>query len=235
MRIIIDQEKLNRRASLSHAASLGGLLILLSSVAISLWKPELSTLTAVMLFAGFTISVVGIFYANRWVKKPRPENVIDQALKGLSNQYWIYHYLLPCDHVLLTPSGLVVIETCNLEGKFSYRKGKWRQKLTFGRAMRFFVEEKLGNPITRAQFIAQIMKDNLGAQDFYGSNIPVHAVVVFTNPFAEINIENSPIPVCFPAKLSNRLPKRTPKLPENDYLKVREYLNSMARIESPEK
>lgn len=77
MKVIIDQESIRRRARLSHAASLGGLLAILASVAISLWKPQWSTLTALILVLGFSISVTGIYYANRWVKKPRPEDALN--------------------------------------------------------------------------------------------------------------------------------------------------------------
>jgi hypothetical protein len=91
MKTFIDREKLRRRATVSHVASLGGILILLGSTAISIWKPEWSTLTAVMLFVGFASATAGIYYANRWVKKPRPEDTLDQALKGLSGKYCLYH------------------------------------------------------------------------------------------------------------------------------------------------
>jgi hypothetical protein len=103
MKTRIDREKLKRRATVSRAASLGGILILLGSTAISLWRPEWSTLTAAMLFAGFAAATAGIYYANRWVKKPRPEDTLDHALKGLSGKYCLYHYELSSDPVLLTP------------------------------------------------------------------------------------------------------------------------------------
>jgi len=228
MKVIIDRDKLKRRAGLSHAASLGGLLILLGSVAISLWKPGWTTLQAIMLFGGFSISVVGIYYANRWAKKPRPEDILDQALKGFSDHYRIYHYLLPCDHLFLTPNGVVVIETCNLEGVFIYQGGKWRQKLSISRAMRFFVEEKLGDPIQRAQDYARWLKKHLEKDLPEGVNIPVNAMVVFTNPYAEIKVENAAIPVCLPKNLKNRIPKGSSKLTEDVYQQVRMKIEQMA-------
>ena len=228
MKVILDREGLRRRATRSHAASLGGLLIVLSSVAISLWKPAWTTLTTILLFGGFSLAVVGIYYANRWVKKPRPEEVLDQALKGLSDQHRLYHYCLPCDHVLLTTAGLVVLEICSLEGQFSYRNGKWRQKITAGRAMRFFVEEKLGDPIARAQDCSLAIKEQIASYLPEGANVPVQAMVVFTNPSAELEIEQPAAPVCLPKKLRGRLPKGQGKLAASIYQLLREKLDERA-------
>lgn len=232
MKIVIDREKLRRRAALSHAASLGGLLVLLGSVAISLWRPQLQTIPAIMLFGGGTLALVGIYFANRWVKKPRPEDVIDGALKGLGAQFVIYHYLLPCDHVLLTPNGPVVIETVNLEGKFEYKDAKWRQKITAGRAMRFFVEEKFGDPTTRARAGANLIQERLAAQLPDDARFSVEAVVLFTNPLAEVRAQNPPAPVCQPSKLSARLPKGSSKLPKDLYDQIRGTLDGMANVGS---
>src|SRR3972149_3313576 len=106
MKVIIDRDRLRRRAAASHVASLGGILLILASVGLSMWRPQLTTLTAVLLFAGFATSTIGIYYANRWVKKPRPEEILDRALKGLDTRHRLYHYLpRGPDHLLLTPSG----------------------------------------------------------------------------------------------------------------------------------
>lgn len=230
MKVLIDHEKLRKKAVLSHIASLGGLLILLGSVAVGLWKPQWGTLVALMLFGGFSISVVGIYYANRWVKKPRPEEILNQALKGLDDKHRLYHYLLPCDHILLTTSGVVVIETCNLEGQFSYKDGKWRQKITASRAMRFFVEERLGDPFQRASTCAESMQNRLNDELSVETSVPVHAVIVFTHPWAEVKAEGAPMAVCQPDKLRSRLPKNLPKLSPEIYQQMREKLDLAAGL-----
>jgi hypothetical protein len=230
MKIIIDRQTLGRRARLSHVASLGGLLVLLGSVGISLWRPTWTLVTGLMLFAGGSLAMVGIYFANRWVKKPRPEDVLDEALKGLDDRHRLYHYALPCDHLLLTPGGVVVIETVGLEGVFTYAGGKWRQKMTPGRAMRFFVEEKLGDPIERALSCARAIKERLVEMVPEAAKMEARGVVVFTHPFSELNVERAPIPVCAPKKLRGRLPKDTVKLPPEIYARVQEKLDEMAGL-----
>jgi hypothetical protein len=227
MKTRIDREKLKRRATGSHVASLGGILILLASTAISIWRPEWSALTAAMLFVGFATSTAGIYYANRWVKKPRPEDTLDHALKGLSGKYCLYHYELSSDHVLLTPKGVVVLETRNIEGQFSYTGGKWHQKVSISRALRFFVEERLGNPTTDAQAAAgriQVaLRVNLPDKD----QVPVRAVVVFVHPAAVLGeIQNPPVPVCLPSKLRKRVLSQERDLQAGLYEQVKDLLDS---------
>ena len=206
MKTRIDREKLKRRATASHVASLGGILILLGSTAISIWRPEWSTLTAAMLVAGFAAATAGIYYANRWVKKPRPEDTLDQALKGLSGKYCLYHYELSSDHVLLTPKDVVVLETRNIEGQFSYTGGKWHQKVSISRALRFFVEERLGDPTADAQAAAGRIRATLRANLPDGDQVPVRAIVVFVHPAAVLGeTQNPPIPVCLPRRLRKRV------------------------------
>lgn len=230
MKVIIDREKLRRRATASHVASLGGLAIILGAVVLSMSRPDWATLTAILIFAGFAISSVGIFFANRWVKKPRPEDTLSLALKGLADPCRIYHYLLPAHHVLLTPSGVVVIETVNLEGRFVYRNGKWKQQMTLGRALRFFVEETLGDPTARAQADAQGLSRLLDARLGDGPAVPVHAVVLFVHPNSEVIADSPPIPVCQPAQLRKRIPAHLPKLPQARFDQVRAALDEMAGV-----
>ncbi len=228
MKTIIDRARLARRARLSHAASLGGLLAILASVGLSMWQPRLATAWTVLLVAGFAVSTVGIYHANRWVKRPRPEDTLDQALKSLSDQHRLYHYALPCDHVLLTPSGVLAIETCNLDGAFTYRAGRWRQRMTLGRTLRFFVEESLGDPIARARGEAQALERLLVGKLPDGVQVPVQPMVVFVNPGASLEADSPPIPACRPERLRKLLPQNLPKLESQVYERVRAALDAAA-------
>jgi hypothetical protein len=231
MKVLIDRERLRRRATASHVASLGGLAIILGAVVLSMSRPDWATLTAVLIFVGFTISTVGIYFANRWVKKPRPEDTLSLALKGLADPCRIYHYLLPADHVLLTPSGVVVVETVNLEGRFVYRNGRWKQRMTMGRALRFFVEETFGDPTARARAdarrISQLLDERLPGE---GPAVPVNAVVLFVHPNSEVVADSPPVPVCQPAQLRKRIPSHLPKLPQARFEQVRAALDELAGV-----
>jgi hypothetical protein len=230
MKIIIDRQTIARRARLSHIASLGGLLVLLSSVGISLWQPTWTLITGLLLLIGGTVSIVGIYFANRWVKKPRPEDLLDEALKGLDDRHRMYHYALPCDHLMLTPGGILAIETVGLEGVFIYRDGRWRQKMTPGRAIRFFVEERLGDPIDRALTCAKAIKAQLVQEIPEASALEARGMVVFTHPYAELDVEKAPIPVCKADKVRAKLPKDANKLSPEIYNRVQKKLDELARL-----
>lgn len=199
---------------------------MLSSVGLSLWRPELATLTAVLLVLGFALATTGIYFANRWVKKPRPEDVLDRALKGLDDRHRLYHYLdRGPAHLLLAPWGLVLFETRSGEGRFEFADGRWRQRITMGKAMRFFVEEPLGDPIADARQGAKrlvaALEARLGAAD-----VPVFPVVVFTHPAAVLVRKNPPLAVCQPKQLRSELPKHLSPLPASTYDRVRESLDA---------
>jgi len=156
------------------------------------------------------------------VKKPRPEEVLDRALKGLDDRCRLYHYLPRAPHhLLLTPTGLVLLETRTGEGIFEYRRGRWSQKITLGKALRFFLEEPLGDPIGDAQQEAARVRHALEAKMPDGASIPVHAVVVFTHPSASISVQSPAIPVCQPKQLRSLLPKGRDPLPQEAYDRLR--------------
>ena len=107
----------------------------------------------------------GIYFANRWVRRPRPEDSLDKALKAFDDNYHIFHYTrsLPCDHFLLTPTGLIALEVVNLNGAFFYRNGRWKEAMTVGRALRYIVEERVSDPVAFSKAMDQELKAPVGS------------------------------------------------------------------------
>lgn len=227
MKIYINRSKINKRARLSNIASVGGLILLLASVVLPLFLPSWASAASILMFAGMGVAMVGIYFANRWVRKPRPEESLAKALKSFDNKHCLYHYpMLPCDHFMLTPTGVAVFEVVNLAGTFSYKNGKWKEAMTIGRALRFIVEERVGNPILAAkqaeQEVGKLLQEQFGAE----CSIPVRSMVVFTHPLVELEIENPPIPVCSVQKLKKQLVAKTPKLTQELYDKLATYFEN---------
>jgi hypothetical protein len=226
MKIMIDQAQVQRKRRLSNVASIGGLFLLLASVVLPLLKPEFATYSTILMVLGLAVAMIGIYFANRWVKKPRPEDRLDDALKSLSDFHCLYHYpKLPCDHVLLTPWGVLVLETINLEGEFHYREGRWKEKMGLGRALRYIVEEHLGNPIKSALASEAYLKSRLNENIPTGREIPVHSVVVFVHPSAVLDVENPETPVCKVDKLRRYVNIKAGKLPVDVYDGARKFLD----------
>ncbi len=229
MRVYIDRQKLNARAQAAHIASVGGMVLLLISVAVPLFFPKWSNVTSILMVIGAAGAMVGIYLANRWVRKPRPEESLDKALKAFDDNYRIYHYptSLPCEHILLTPTGLVALEVVNLNGYFSYRNGKWKEAMTMGRALRYLVEERVSDPVMLAQSMVKELHDRLDREVGGETAMPVKAVTVFTHPGVELEVDGGPIPACKIDKLRKQASIPGPRLPGDVYDKICSYLEKL--------
>jgi hypothetical protein len=231
MKVIINQPKLVQRAQIANTASIGGMVLLLAGVILPLVIPALGQVVPLLcILAGIIIAMFGIYQANRWVRKPRPEESLGKALKGLDDKHVLYHYpaALPCDHILLTPEGVVNLETVNLPGLFSYKDGRWAERMTMGRAFRSVVEERLGDPTRTAQAVQRFLAGKL--QVLTGVPIPVKPLIVFTHPNAELDLDpDCPVPVHKADKLKKQVPIDAPRLAPEIYQAIAAYLEKAVK------
>ena len=218
MKTYIDRRKVSSRASLATLMSVGGLLLLLASVLLPLFIPAMATLSLLLLAAGGIIAMVGIYFSNRWVRKPRPEDSLGHALKALDDHYRLYHYpKLPCDHLLLTPTGVIAMEVVNLAGSFSYRQGRWKEAMTIGRALRYIVEPRVADPV----IVAQALKDELNgwftAPPGIQAKVPIKILTVFTHPDVDLEVEGAAFPACKVGKLRKQATVSASRLDPETY------------------
>ncbi len=229
MKICVDRQKLNARAQAANIASVGGLVLLLVSVAAPLFLPKSSGIWTLLMIVGAVGAMVGIYLANRWVRRPRPEDSLNKALKSLDDHYRLYHYpsSLPCEHILLTPTGLLAMEVVNLSGYFSSRNGRWKEAMTIGRALRYFVEERVHDPVALSAALVQEL-DNRMETEFGGAiRAPVKALTVFTHPATELEIEGGPIPACKIEKLRKQVNVQGERLAPEAYEKISAWLDRL--------
>jgi hypothetical protein len=229
MKVCVDRQKLNARAQAANFASVGGLVLLLVSVAVPLFLPQWSSFSTILMIVGAVGAMVGIFFANRWVRKPRPEDSLDKVLKSLDDHYRIYHYptSLPCEHILLTPTGLLAMEVVNLSGYYTYRNGRWKEAMTPGRALRYIVEQRVSDPVALAAALTQEIKSRI-EKEFAGAvSAPVKAVTVFTHPMAELEVDGGPIPACKIEKLRKQVTIPGERLAPETYEKISAWLDRL--------
>ncbi len=225
MKIYIDRPKLNARASLANFASVGGLVILLASVVVPLFLPGTATLSLILLIVGASTAMVGIYLANRWIRKPRPEESLDKALKAFDDHYRIYHYpSLPCDHLLLTPAGVTAFEVVNLNGSFSYRDGRWKEAMTIGRALRYMVEPRVEDPLVLGRGLVEELGDRFRKELGADVVIPIKALTVFTHPGVDLEIEGASFPACRIDKLRKQSTLEADRLTSETYDKLAAFL-----------
>ena len=225
MKTYIDRKKIGRRAELSNLTSIGGLILLLAAVVAPLFLPKVANLAFILMVLGLGTAMVGIYFANRWVRKPRPEEMLDKALKGLADSYHLFHYPpFPSDHLLLTPNGIVILETVGLGGAFTYQAGRWKEAMTIGRALRFIVEEHLGDPIQSACRTEQFLRGQLERVIGPEVELPFKPMVVFIHPAAELEVEKASIPVLRADKLKKQVTIDAPRLDAGVYERLDAFL-----------
>ena len=195
MNIQRNDRLIKRNSQIGRYTMFAGLAVLLGGMFISFRYQEQFTLSMGALILGFILSQVGIFYSNRWGRRPRPDELIDQALKGLDYKFTIYHFSGPAPHMLLGPSGIWALLPYYQRGKISFEKGRWRQR--GGGAMygylKIFAQESLGRPdldvTAEIENIQAFLKKKLPPEMFpEESQPPVQAALVFTNERASIDI-----------------------------------------------
>ena len=211
MKVITNEKLIKRNGRLGQLATFSGLIVLAGGMFVSFRYPTYSIFAWVALLVGFALSQIGLYFGNRWGRHPRPDERIDQGLKGLSDQYTIYHYSTPAAHLLVGPSGLWVILPYYQVGKIVYEKGRWKQKggTFIQRYLRAFAQEGVGRPDLDAPAEVESLSS------FFKKNIPDQSIpearplLVFTNEKVELEVGETPIVTLPLKKLKETIRKST--------------------------
>lgn len=215
MKVITNEKLIKKNGRLGQVATISGLLVLVGGMFISFRYPNFAGFAWVALLVGFALSQLGLYFGNRWGRHPRPDEHIDSGLKGLNDQYSIYHYYTPAAHLLVGPSGLWVIMPYYQVGNIVYEKGRWRQKGGgfMQRYLRAFAQEGLGRPDieapAEAEAVSRFLKKKLPEKTFPDPR----TILVFTNDKASLEVDGAPIPTLPLKKLKDAIRKSAKENP----------------------
>lgn len=195
MRIFTNNKLIRRYSRIGQYSSIGGLVILLAGLVISFTRPEMASLSLIALVIGFILSQIGIGVSNRYVRPPRPDQALNQALKGLDRRHTLYHYIAPTAHLLTGPTGMWVLVPKPQRGRITFEKGRWRQRGGVGLAyMKLFAQETIGRPDLEiggeVDSIVKFLKKHLPDLEFPAPQ----AALLFTNDKAEVDAPDAPVP-----------------------------------------
>ncbi len=217
MRIISNTKKIQRNYKIGLYTSLGSLAFLVAAVGltiIGLNRPDLTFYSFIAMILGLLLSQVGVYFANRWGKSPRVDERISQGLKGLDDRYTLYHYSAPVPHLLTGPSGIWVITPEYQSGTITYQNNRYRQQ-GIGFFARVVGQEGLGRPELEAnsyqEGFCKFLKKSL-AEDYVP---PVHTLILFTNPKANVQVQEAPIPTMHVDKLKDFVRRKAKEEPAN--------------------
>ena len=218
MNIISNDKLIKRNSRIAQITGLVGMGVLVVSMVL-LFKynqnPQIINISWGLILAGFILSQVGIYFTNRWGRRPRPDEHLNMALKGLGGNYNLYHYKTPTPHLLVGPAGIWVLLPRHQRGTIVFEKGRFKQR-NLGVVqgyLRIFGQEGLGRPELEATMevdaIKKFLKKKLGDVEIP----PVQAAIIFTDDRAILEADEAPIPVMPPKKLKEFIRKAAKQKP----------------------
>ncbi len=214
MEISTNDRLIKRNARIGQITSITGLVVLAGGMFISFTRPEMFSISLVALLVGFGLSQIGIYFGNRWGRRPRPDEVLNAALKGLDGRYSLYHYTTPTSHLLVGPAGVWVLMPRHQAGTITYDEGKKRWKQKGGNLyLKIFAQENLGRPDlevgSEILAVASALEEQLGEE-----KIPdVQAALVMTNEKCDVDADNAPAPTLEVKKLKDFIRKTAKSKP----------------------
>ncbi|MCP4415149.1 MAG: NERD domain-containing protein [Chloroflexi bacterium] len=170
------------------------------------------------LFIGWMLSQIGIYLGHNYIQSPRPDEILDDVLRKVARNGRIYHYLLPAHHVLLIPTGIVVLVTKYQGGNISVDGDKWKQ--TGMGLRRLFGQERLGNPTREAALSVEAIASYLNKHAPSVEEVSIGALIVFTGKGKrELDLKGSNMPAMHYTKVKGylRQQKRVNNMPEEDF------------------
>jgi hypothetical protein len=193
MRVTTNSKLIKRRSKLGTYASLSGIAVLAGGM-IASFQPKYVWLSLVALIAGFLLAQFGNHNLRRYGRSPRPDQILEESMKGFDDRYHLYAWSLLSPFVLLTPQGLYSFTTRDQTGKISVNGSQWRSPFSIGRLLMMFSQEGMGNPTQDAQAnaakLTKWIRTNLPE-----STTDVQPVIVFIDPRAQLEVTDPVIPV----------------------------------------
>lgn len=217
MNIISNEKLIRRNGKIGSYVSVVAFLMLLVGMYFAFRMTDLkfaqeneiyNTYMAVSLFFGLILFQIGTYFMNRFGRRPRPDQALEAALKGLTKDYTLYNYLTPVSHLLVGPAGVWIIQSYYQRGNIGYKKGHWQQTgggflLLY---MKIFAQEGLGRPDLEVKADTESIRKMLEKQ--LGEDAPpVNLALVFTDERAVISADDAPNPTLKTKDLKDYLRK----------------------------
>ena len=196
MKIIKNEKLIKRNGKIGQWTSLGALVVLGLGMYITFYRAELFVYSIFALLVGFMMTQVGMYMGNRYGRSPRPDEKLDAGLKGLQNEFVIYHYILPASHLLVGPAGVWVLIPYHQRGKVAFKKNRWRMGgggFLQG-YMRIFGQEGIGRPDLEMDGEINAIRKLLAKQMSEFEIPEIKGIIIFTSDDVTIDAEDTPVP-----------------------------------------
>ena len=164
------------------------------------------TMAYVILIPAYLLVQISIYLANKWGRSPRPDEIIEQSLKGLNDQYTLYNYNTGVPHLLVGPAGIWIIKPYYQFGTISFNSNKNRYEQVGGAN---FIAKLFGQ-----EGLTDILRESKNAlRDFDAFNLKRNinidvkpkVVNIFYSEKAEVLAKNAPEATIHSEKLKDML------------------------------
>jgi hypothetical protein len=209
MKIVTNQKLISRNAKIGKYTTFASLAVLGIGMYLTFAQSELINWSFAALMVGFLLSQIGIYFSSRWGKSPRPDEILNTSLKGLEDKYTLYHYAAVIPHLLVGPAGIWIINPYQQAGTITYNenKGRWQQK-GGNLYLKIFAQDSLGRPDLEAKTHTEDLQKFI-KEKFPDTQFPaIQNILVFTNPKANVQAPEAPIPTLVIDKLKEFIRKR---------------------------
>ncbi len=204
MEIIRNEQYIATRARIGTITSFLGLGVLIGGMVLTFFNnnPQYITIALLCLPLGWLFSQIGLYFANRFVRSPRPDERIDEGLGNVKGGR-LYHYVLPVPHVILSRAGIITIVSKYQSGDITVDGYNWKQT-NIGFTRRMFGQENLGNPSIEAEYQLKQVAKFIGSHvpELAEQELPIGAVIVFTTKDGgTLDLKGSDVPALHYTKL----------------------------------
>lgn len=189
MKILVNSVLASKRRRQATLLSVVGIAILLLGLYFNFSSgPQRILYAYFALLVGSVLSWIGVSMADQWVRPPRADEALSEVMKGAGAAYALYHWVLPAEHVLLTPAGLILFRVFNIEGEVSVRGSKWRDARPLMRKLLSLGRQPVRNPERLLADQAAALRTALVARDPSLADVPMQPVGVFTHRRVELSL-----------------------------------------------
>ncbi|MCO6449293.1 MAG: hypothetical protein J5I90_00765 [Caldilineales bacterium] len=227
MQVYVNEKYIERRAKMGRRTSLVGLGILavgmlasfspgiitgwiesgnpLASSPIVQWlyNGGWSIVAMGCLLIGFILGQMGNQNMRRFLRSPRPDEVVAKALKGFDSRNRLYAWSTPGDLVFAGPSGVFTLTTNDAAGVVTVDGDKVRQPFSIRRLLTLG-QNSAGRPVHEAQSAAASLSKWLGDGAEEGQ-MEVTPIVVFVNDNVQLDVHNASVPMVHHKQLKQHL------------------------------
>jgi hypothetical protein len=199
MRIYTNQDKIKRNRRVAQVLFFSSLAILLGGLLVTNLGPRndlfLFLVPCIVMPIGLLTTFISVRLTNEFIRDPRPDDAIQNALKGINPNSAMYNYLFKPNHVLVSPEGVYTFTTRFQDGPFKIEGDRiidYRASGPLGRFFSFMRQEGVGKPFEEAQEGAKAIQDILvGA----GHDVEVQPVIVFISNRIRLEVSEPLVPV----------------------------------------